>query len=266
MKTITQDIVSQLKVSDPQSHKGQNGRILIIAGSETYHGSLVLALQAASRIVDMVYVYSSENNIELLQKLRSDIATFIAVGEKELWNTVELVDAILIGPGLEETDTTVEVTKKLLTEYPHKKTVVDATSFWHINPDWLHTNVIAAPHSREFENVFECHAQPECVLKHACEHNCVIVLTGAIDYISDGTDLWENTTGNVGMTKGGTGDVLVGVITALVATNETVLAAQAGAFLCGTAGDRLRERVGTFYNAEDVIGELGLVWKEYLDK
>lgn len=261
MQTIDSTIFEKLSTPESNSHKGQNGRILVIAGSDTYHGSLLLAIQAASRIVDMVYVYSAEKNLELVQKLRSEISTFIAIGESELWEKVQLVDSIIIGPGLEETDYTVELTKKLLTEYSHKKTVVDATSFWHINPDWLHKNVIAAPHSREFENVFDCHAEPECVQKNAKRYGCTIVLTGETDYISDGKDLWQNTTGNVGMTKGGTGDVLVGIIGALAATNDPLLSVLAGTHLSGLAGDALEKRVGTFYNAEDIINELGKVWK-----
>lgn len=266
MHSIDSTIFEKLKTPESNSHKGQNGRILVIAGSDTYHGSLLLSIQAASRIVDMVYVYSSEKNLELVQKLRSEISTFIAIGESELWEKVELVDSIIIGPGLEETDYTVELTKKLLTKYPHKKTVVDATSFWHINPDWLHSNVIAAPHSREFENVFDCHAEPECVQKNAKRYGCTIVLTGKVDYISDGNDLWQNTTGNVGMTKGGTGDVLVGIIGALAATNDPITSVLAGTYLSGLAGDALEKRVGTFYNAEDVMGELGRVWKENIAK
>lgn len=264
MKQVTSDVCRKLTSPDSDSHKGQNGRILVIAGSDTYHGSLLMTIQAASRIVDMVYVHSIEENLDLVQQLRSEISTFIAVGKKDVWSTVELVDAIIIGPGLEETDETVELTKKLLTTYPTKKVIVDATSFWHINPEWLHENVIAAPHSREFENVFSCHAQPKCVQNVAHKYGCTIVLTGPTDYISDGNELWENHTGNVGMTKGGTGDVLVGIVGALAATNDCLVSALAGTYINGVAGDRLYERVGTFYNAEDVITELGEVWKEYI--
>jgi len=87
-------------------------------------------------------------------------------------------------------------------------------------------------------------------------------LKGKSDFISDGKKLYENTTGNVGMTKGGTGDVLAGLIGALAATNDNLTAALAGTYLNGLAGDRLYEKVGTFYNAEDLVGAVGEVWKK----
>jgi len=264
MKQIDQTILSQLRRPDSTSHKGQNGRLLVIAGSDKYHGSLLLSLQAASRIVDMVYVYSVEKNLDLVAKLQQDISVFIPVREGELWETVALVDTVLIGPGLAETEETFEMKEKLLKKFPEKKVVIDATAMWHLKPELLHTNCILTPHSREFENVFACHAEAPCVQKNAETYNCTIVLKGARDYISNGKELFENSTGNVGMTKGGTGDVLAGVVAALACTNDCLVSALAGIYLSGVAGDRLLERVGTFFNAEDVIRELGSVWEEYL--
>lgn len=262
MKIVETSILKQLRVANPASHKGQNGRILVLAGSKKYHGSLLLSMQAAARIVDMVYVHSVEQNLNLIQQLRSEMATFIAIGKSELSQTLELVDCIIVGPGLEESEETVELTRFLLTTYRHKRIVVDATSFWHIDPTWLHERSIVTPHSREFENVFEIEATPKAVQSMANKYHCTIILTGKDDYISSGQELWVNTTGNVGMTKGGTGDVLVGLLGALYATNDALVSALAAAYLNGFAGDRLHERVGTFYTAEDVIHELGRLWKE----
>jgi len=262
MKQVDQTILSQIKRSDPASHKGQNGRLLVIAGSEKYHGSLLLSLQAASRIVDMVYVYSVEKNLDLVAKLQQDISVFIPVRESELWETVGLVDTVLIGPGLAETEETFKMKEKLLKDFPEKKVVIDATAMWHLKSDLLHSNCILTPHSREFENVFECHAQAECVQRNAEKYNCTIVLKGKHDYVSSGGELWENRTGNVGMTKGGTGDVLAGVVAALACTHDCLTSALAGIYMSGLAGDSLLERVGTFYNAEDVIEEFGRAWKE----
>lgn len=98
----------------------------------------------------------------------------------------------------------------------------------------------------------------------AGKYNCVIVLTGPVDYISDGKELYENKTGNVGMTKGGTGDVLAGLVGGLMATNDLLISAQAGVYLNGLVGDKLYEKKGTFYNAEDLISKLGGIWNNYL--
>ena len=258
---VEKTIFEKIHTPVAESHKGQNGRMLVIAGSERFHGALLLAVQTASRLVDMVYVHSTKENLNLIKKLRSEVATFIAVSEKELQRTIELVDAILIGPGLPECGETIALVHNILSEYPEKKTIVDATAIWHVKPGCLHENCIVTPHSREFENVFGVDATEANVLAMAKKYNGIVTLKGKVDYISDGKVLYENHTGNVGMTKGGTGDVFAGTIAALATVNDTLTATLAGAHLVGLAGDVLYQKKGTFYNAEDVIESLGEVWK-----
>lgn len=128
MKTINDKVLQKIKRPKPTSHKGNNGRVLVIAGSEKFHGAMLLTVQAASRIVDMVYVYSTPENLDLVKKLKSEISTFVGVLQDELWDTVELVDAIIIGPGLEESEEKLKLTEKLLKDYKHKKVLLDATA------------------------------------------------------------------------------------------------------------------------------------------
>ncbi len=271
MEIVSADILNRLKKPNLNSHKGDNGRVLVIAGSDKYHGALLLAVQVASRLVDMVYVHSVEQNLELIKKLKSEISVFISVDQSELWKTVDLVDVVLIGPGLEESRANKKLVEKLLSaiggsasggkKYPGKKIVIDATAIWQLDPLLLHPNCVVTPHSREFEQLFKCAPTPDNVLKMAKYYQCVVVLKGKYDYVSDGKELFENQTGNVGMTKGGTGDVLAGLITGLSATNNLLTSAQAGVYLNGLAGDKLFEKFGTFYNAEDLAGEIGSVWR-----
>ena len=155
MKIIGQEILQSLYQPSPESHKGDNGRVLVIAGSDKYHGALLLAIQAVSRVVDMVYVHSVAKNLAILDRLKGDTAVFISVSDEELWQTVGLVDIVLIGPGLDESDKTIALTKRLLIEYPEKKVVVDATALWHADPVWLRKNVIVTPHARQFAPVFK---------------------------------------------------------------------------------------------------------------
>lgn len=260
MRIIDSSIFGQLKKPSPESHKGDNGRVLVIAGSEKYHGALLLAIQAASRLVDVVYVYTWEGNRRLVEQLKSEIFVFINIKSDELWEKIEQVDAILIGPGVEESKNINEILKKILKKYYHKKTIIDATAAWVADPKLLHKNCVVTPHAVEFEHLFNCAPIPENVLKMAKYYQCVIALKGKCDYVSDGKELYENRTGNVGMTKGGTGDVLAGLVCGFSAKNDPLTSALAGVYLNGLAGDRLFERRGTFYNAEDVVGELGLLF------
>lgn len=256
MEIVKADILNRLTKPNPDSHKGDNGRILVIAGSDKYHGALLLAIQAASRLVDMVYVHSVDQNLRLIEKLKSEVAVFISVDKGELLETIDLVDVILIGPGLEESRENKKLVEKLLKKYPEKKTIIDATAFWHLDPLWLHPNCIVTPHTREFENTFKCAPTPENVLKMAKYYQCVVVLKGKYDYVSDGKAVYENRIGNVGMTKGGTGDVLAGLIGGFVAKNDPLTSALAGVYLNGLAGDKLFEKFGTFYNAEDLVKQV----------
>ena len=265
MIDVSADVFKKLNKSDASSHKGDNGRVLVIAGSDKYHGALLLSVQAASRIVDMVYVHSVESNMPLVQKLKSEVATFIMVTNEELWETVGLSDVVMVGPGLEESEENKALVKRLLKDYPNEKVVIDATAFWHVDPKLLHENCIVTPHTREFENTFQCEAKADNVLLMAEKFGCTIVLTGPTDYISNGKGVYENKTGNVGMTKGGTGDVLVGLVGGLFSFNDPLNSALAGAYLNGLAGDNLYKEKNSFYNAEDVVGELGRIWMSYAE-
>src|SRR3989339_461442 len=101
VKKINSQIIKKIYKPNPQSYKGQNGRILIIAGSKKYHGSLVLATSMASKIVDFVYVHTTKDNFEIVKKLRNKLAEFIYINENDLNSVLEVeADAILIGPGL----------------------------------------------------------------------------------------------------------------------------------------------------------------------
>ena len=264
MQTINHSIIKQLVKPEPDSHKGQNGRVLVIAGSEKYHGALLLGLQTVSRVVDMVYVYTTPNNLELVEKLKSEMAVFISVKEKELKETINLVDAVLVGPGLEESRENKKLVEKLLKKYPEKKVIIDATAIWQLDPSILHENCVLTPHSREFEQIFNCDPTPDNVLKMAKYYGCIVVLKGRYDYVSDGQELYQNKTGNVGMTKGGTGDIVSGVVTGLASKNSLLTSALAGIYLAGVAGDKLYDKYGTFYNAEDMVKSLGELWKDEL--
>ena len=263
MQPITPSILKKLTKPKAESHKGQNGRILIIAGSKKYHGSLLLAIEAASRIVDIVYVHTNKENFDLVKKLREQTAVFIYTSTKELTETIQVCDSVLIGPGLAESKSNIRLIHNLLKKFPEKKFIIDATAMWHLNPESLNSNCILTPHHREFTNVFGLEPTADNTMQMAKKYHCLIVLKGRIDYVSDGESLWENHTGNQGMTKGGTGDVLAGLITAFSAKNDSITASLAGIYLNGYLGDRMHKKQGTFYNAEDLVGELGRVWKRW---
>ena len=91
------------------------------------------------------------------------------------------------------------------------------------------------------------------------------MMKGEVSVVSDGKSTMMIEGGSEGLTKGGTGDVLAGLISGLLVNNEKVLAGAAGNFLVKKASERLEEERGLMYNAEDLILEVAILWKELID-
>lgn len=259
---ISKKIVNRLRLPKPNSRKRDNGRLLIIAGSDKYFGALVYAVKAASRIVDLIYLLSTKENQRLVKRLKLGTAEFMPVssplfkrgGRGEFAD----VDAILIGPGLG----TSSATKKLATQVlkSGKKAVLDADALNVLDNNLkqlLSANHILTPHHKEFYRLFKADPTPKNASRMAKQYRCTIVLKGPTDILAtaDGK-ISRNLTGNAGMTKGGTGDVLAGLIAGLFTTNNAYASAAAGVYINGAAGDNLYKKVGTFYNAEDLANQL----------
>lgn len=240
----------------PNSHKGQNGKLLVIGGSRLFHAASLWALKVASRIVDMVFYSSVPENNRIVFEAKKEFRDGIVVRREEVEDYVQEADCILIGPGLERVKETKELTERLLGKYSEKKWVVDAGSLQMMEPKFLNKNCIITPHAGEFKMLFGISANQENVAKMAEKYGCVIVLKGPTDIICAPKECKVNTTGNAGMTKGGTGDVLAGLIAAFACKNDLFLAACAGTFVNGLAGDRLKERVSYYFNASDLVEEI----------
>lgn len=240
----------------PRSHKGQNGILLIIAGSSRYHGAPIFTAKIASRIVDLIYFSSVPENNKLLEKMKLGLAEFITVNRDEIDNYIRKVDAVLIGPGMEVVDETKIIVNSLLKRYKNKKFILDADALKVVDLKLLGPNVVITPHKGEFEMMFDKKPLAKNVQQMAKKHNCIIVLKAPKDIICSPKECKYNITGNQGMTKGGTGDVLAGLIAGLACKNDLYLAAKVGTFLNGLAGDQLFERVSYYYNASDLADQI----------
>lgn len=248
--------VKVLHQPSPESHKGDNGKLLIVGGGQRYHGAPLLAAKVASKIVDLVYFSSVPENNEIINKMKSKLCEFIAVPRTLVLNHVSKVDAVLIGPGLGANQESKKLTNELLKKYPKKGFILDADSLKVVDKKLLNKNCIVTPHQREFKSLFKKTASKQTVKQMAKRYGCVIALKGKTDYVASSSELKINETGNAGMTKGGTGDVLAGLIAALTCKNDLYLAACAGVFINGLAGDRLKKKVSYYYNASDLINEI----------
>lgn len=172
-----------------------------------------------------------------------------------------------------ESDETREIVNYLLRKYPSKRWVIDGGALQEVDPELIQSSMIITPNLKEFYLLNKkiglsissktSFPSPEHVTKLSeALHECTVVLKGPTDAICRGSQCVLNNTGNEGMTKGGTGDVLAGLIAALYTKNDAWTAAAAGAYVNGVAGDRLKERVGVYYNAGDLVREIPLVLSE----
>lgn len=264
-----------------------NGQVTIIGGSSLFHGAPMLAIKAASRLVDMVFFGSPERDLEKVAKLNS----FIWVPWEEIDKYVEKSEAVLIGPGLmrfrsegatdeekmacdEECRKTKEITQGLLQKFPEKKWVIDGGSLQVLDPKWIPQRAILTPNKKEFELLAGTSPLPfpspnlgegpgeRYIGEFAKKYNCVIVAKGPVAYVTDGKTTYEIDGGNAGLTKGGTGDTLAGIITGLFAKNDGLLAAAAGTYLIKKTAKELYKKVGYNFNADDVAENVFEVSRE----
>ena len=263
----------------PMDSNGEdNGQVTIIGGSELFHGAPHLALTVASRVVDMVFFTSPEKSIEsIADKIKSKLFSFIWVPWEEIEDYVEKSDACLIGPGFMRfghesagdherkiacdaaCQVSRDVTKRLLTKFPEKKWVIDAGSLQVMDAKWIPEGAVLTPNKQEFKSLFDVEFNDfnfgdlvKTVEIKARKHNCTICYKAPVAIVTNGTKTVIVEGGNGGLTKGGTGDTLAGLITALLAKNDSFISTSAGAHILKSAADELYKKVGTNYNADDL--------------
>lgn len=257
MQSIDIKIFKKLYIPPTTSRKGQNGRLLIIAGSHKFHGSLVLSSTMASKIVDFVYVHTNKENFEIIKKTRQKLAEFIYINKKDLKEVLKNeVEAILIGPGIDLNEKNKKFIKNILKNYKKTKTILDAGALRLVDLSDLHENCVLTPHAQEFKALFGCEYSKKCALEKSKQTKSIIILKGKVDYIFKNGKVLVNNTGNAGMTKGGTGDVLAGLLAGLACKNDLLLSAQVALYLNGKAGDNLKKKFGFYYSASELIPKI----------
>ncbi|MFC2175051.1 NAD(P)H-hydrate dehydratase [archaeon] len=243
-------------------HKGENGKVLVIGGSEDYAGAPALAAMAALRSgCDIAVVAAPEKTAYAINSMSPDLITKKLPGTAlstthvpVLVKMAEEFDCVLVGPGLGRKKETLDAVRMLCNAIKGKK-VLDADAL-HARP--VLKNCIVTPHAKEFEALFGKKAGKANAKKAA--KGFVVLLKGKVDVITDGKRVAENKTGNSGMTVGGTGDVLAGLCAGLVAQGAPLFkAAVEAAKINGAAGDVLLGEMGYGFVASDLLDVIPLV-------
>ena len=212
MKTVEKGDLRRLFKASRDSHKGENGRLLVIGGSKMFHASIFWAADVASRIVDLVHFTSPamENNDLVRRKAKEGFWNGIVVPWERVEEYIAEDDCILIGPGMpresgeEEGDVgTGEVTNRLLKKFPEKKWVIDGGALQEMDIANIPRNGILTPHRKEFEGLKSkitderikgLMEQAELVDQaklFAKTYHCVVLLKGTEDHICAGGDCDE---------------------------------------------------------------------------
>lgn len=266
------DVLLVTKPRPPKSHKGDFGRLLIIGGSETFSGAPALVARAALRTgVDLAYVAAPVETAHAISSMSPNLITIKLEGEHLnpsnvplLKTYIETANAVVLGPGAGLHTETREFVKAIIkvVESAGKPLLLDADglkAFAEFKKP-LNVPLVLTPHAGEYailagkklpENINERISE---VQRTAAELAAVILLKGPVDIVSDGEGFKLNFTGNPGMTVGGTGDVLSGIVGAFLAQQiDPFEAAVAGAFVNGAAGDFVFEEKGYHIVSTDLL-------------
>ncbi len=258
----------KLKGRSPLSHKGQNGRVLVVGGSVDYYGSPALvALAATNAGADLAYCLVPERIADTVASYSPDLIVRSYPGTQlnssaraQLKLLSTKTDVLVIGNGLTKQPTVLREVKDLVAWWS-KPIVIDADA---IRPSIRKSGAVYTPHSGEFARMTGEKISPrertarEQVRDAAAGLHSTILLKSHMDIISDGRRLATNHTGNPGMTCGGTGDVLAGVLATFLAHGYSSFdAATLAAWAAGTAGDLALKKLGYFsLRATDVIEQV----------
>lgn len=256
-------VLSKLPDRKVTANKNDFGRILLLCGSQGYTGAAALAAMGALRCgAGLVYlgvprcIYEIEA-VKLLEPIVFPLddceGKLSASAINEIEKLLDRMDAVLIGPGLGCSCGTFAVTEYVLTHFSGP-VVLDADG---INVISKHKDIlrgrtnptILTPHEGEFLRLYPSLADGRIASAAdlALQCNSIIVLKGHHTVITDGSAYYLNETGNPGMAVGGSGDVLAGIITALLGQGLSPLdAAVCGTWLHGAAGDLCAQQFGQY--------------------
>ncbi|MDH5806909.1 MAG: NAD(P)H-hydrate dehydratase [Candidatus Methanomethylicaceae archaeon] len=282
------DLKIAIKKRNPFSHKGDNGRILVIGGSYKFTGAPALTAMAALRTgIDLAIIAVPSSIANAIRSYSPDLIV-LPLPSKDVLdqesievikNESKRVDAIIIGMGLgleESTISTVNEIIKYLNDM-EKPLVIDADALkalGRIREELKFKKAVLTPHAGEFylltgeplpnESSLGWKSRVNIVMKWASKFNATILLKSRYDIITDGNRFKIKIIGNPGMTVGGTGDVLAGIVGAFLSRGISPFrAATAASFLNSYIGDLLEAEIGHHYTASDIVNKIPEVIKKF---
>ncbi|MDD7770005.1 NAD(P)H-hydrate dehydratase [Suipraeoptans intestinalis] len=267
-----------LPLRKEDSHKGTYGKILLIAGSRGMAGAAYLSGQAAYLSgAGMVRIYTPAENRVILQTLlpQAMVSEYESFDRNQLLELLNWADAVTIGPGMGTGADADQILETVLKE-SGLPCVIDADGLNLLaqrklkRKQFLGRAVILTPHIGEMSRLLQCPAERwkeeriEVLREFVRDYQVTCILKDARTLVADERRMALNLTGNQSVAKAGSGDILSGILTALLAQGMDPWEAGAlGVWLHGRAADLAREQKGSYSVLEkDFLESLGRVWKE----
>ena len=261
-----------IHISSPQvsSHKGENGSVLIVGSNSDYIGAVVFAAESALKMnVDLVYIIAPSISADVIKSYNPNFIVKSVEGNllrdehfDEIMGLVDKVDSVLIGSGAGLSEDTAKLFNRLVQSID-KVMVLDADALKLVDKENIvDSKTIVTPHAREFETFFKKELPEnddkkiELLSSLSREYNTVITLKGVYDIITSPDDYKLNSTGNQGMTVGGTGDVLAGITVALACKCDVFTAAYLATYIIGTVADEVFKSHAFNYTSKDLLDSL----------
>lgn len=271
-----------------QTHKGDYGHLLVMAGSLKYAGAAYLAAAAALRsgagavtlaVPDVLYpilaVRCPEVMVWALPATRS--GCFSHKAQKDILGFLnEKADAFLLGCGIGRDVSTQRLVRGIVKEMPSVPVVADADALFALQGQMRvfrkkGERCVLTPHPKEFNHLSGCkpvtgtEERKKVAINFSIRYNINLILKGNRSVVTSSAGrAWVNRTGNPGMATAGSGDVLAGIVGALLAQGLPVFeAARTAVYLHGLAGDLAAEKkTQTGLIASDLIDFLPLSLKK----
>jgi|TARA_Y100000310_G_scaffold22935_2_gene21914 NAD(P)H-hydrate epimerase len=274
----------KLPIREKSSHKTDNGLVLVVGGSKDFVGAVTLAGLASLRSgCDLVKIIAPEKVAWAINAYSPDLVTVKLKGESFnpshfniIKKSMEKFDVLLIGNGIGLSNEAKKFCKKTIKNIKKLK-VIDADAIKVISMNDCGNSIIT-PHLKEFElflknsnigstitkkiinekNIIKKSEIIKKMTQNYLNNDNVILLKGKIDSIISKNKIYYNKTGNAGMTKGGTGDVLAGLCAGFLSQNmNLVQSAINAAYFNGLIGDiLLKKKKGFTYLASDMVEEI----------
>jgi len=254
------------------SHKGQNGRLIIVGGGP-YVGAPACAGMAAVRIgADLVTIFTPKRSFIPIASISTSYIVKELSGDylctddvPSILDACKNADALLIGPGIGCDEETAIATREIVSKVD-LPIVIDADAITNVSVWNLpKKKSVFTPHSKELARIIDDSNFTDDFITEFCKDDYVILHKGPTDRIYSSEMIRLNRTGCVGMTVGGTGDVLAGIVAGLLSKHMSPFdSACLGAYICGLAGEKAFEEYSYGMSAEDVISHIGHVLKEGL--